>query len=120
MQRDCFDLAEHACDICGTDKGRMDCHEVWHYDDERKIQRLERLACVCYHCHRTKHIGLAEVRGYLPEAVSHLATINNWSEGKAFDYVAESFEVWAERSKYEWALDISILQKYLPFVKDTK
>jgi hypothetical protein len=37
--------AGNRCEICGG-RGRrwpVECHEVWHYDDTTKIQRLERL-----------------------------------------------------------------------------
>jgi hypothetical protein len=37
------------CEICGG-RGRrwpVECHEVWHYDDATKVQRLERLVALC-------------------------------------------------------------------------
>jgi hypothetical protein len=55
------------CEICGG-RGRrwpVECHEVWHYDDEVKVQRLERLAALCPACHEVKHAGLASKRGRL-------------------------------------------------------
>jgi hypothetical protein len=37
----------------------------WHYDDDRSIQRLERLAALCPARHEVKHAGLASKRGRL-------------------------------------------------------
>lgn len=37
----------------------VECHEVWDYDDDRKIQRLERRVALCPACHEVKHAGLA-------------------------------------------------------------
>ena len=73
------------CEICGG-RGRrwpVECHEVWHYDDDRKIQRLERLAALCPACHEVKHAGLASKRGRLPQVIGHLAAMNGWSESDA-------------------------------------
>lgn len=51
--------AEHdqRCAVCGVSrKGRrLDCHEVWEYDDEAGVQRLKGFVALCYLCHRAKH-----------------------------------------------------------------
>jgi hypothetical protein len=49
------------CEICGGRGWRwpVECHERWDYDDDRKIQRLERLVALCPACHEAKHAGLA-------------------------------------------------------------
>ena len=52
------------CEICGA-RGRrwpVECHETWDYDDDRKIQRLQRLVALCPACHEVKHAGLASKR----------------------------------------------------------
>ena len=38
-------------------------HEVWDYDDARRVQRLVRLIALCPACHEVKHLGLAAKRG---------------------------------------------------------
>src|SRR5207302_1396445 len=45
--------AGNRCEICGG-RGRrwpVECHEVWEYDDDEKIQRLQRLVALCPACH---------------------------------------------------------------------
>lgn len=42
--------------------------------------------------------------------MAHLALVNGWSLQGAFDYVDEAFEVWRERSRHAWQLDITWLE----------
>ncbi|HCI9593706.1 hypothetical protein [Klebsiella variicola] len=96
------------CQICGGQGPRwpVECHEIWHYDDDRQCQTLtgsSRYALV-------KHMGFSERRGKKDEAVAHLALVNRWSLQGAFDYVDEAFDVWRERSRHAWRLDISWLE----------
>ena len=55
-------------------------------------------------------MGFSELRGKKDEAVAHLALVNGWSLQGAFDYVDEAFDVWRERSRHAWQLDISWLE----------
>ena len=103
--------AGRRCEICGG-RGRrwpVECHEVWHYDDDTKVQRLERLVALCPPCHEVKHAGLASTRGRLPAVVEHLADVNGWSTEDAELYLEAAFEQWAGRSRHRWTLDISVL-----------
>lgn len=104
--------AGQRCEICGG-RGRrwpVECHEVWHYDDEAKVQRLERLIALCPACHEVKHAGLASKRGRLPAVIQRLAAVNGWSEDDAALYLEAVFETWAQRSRHQWTLDISVLR----------
>jgi len=99
------------CQICGGKGPRwpVECHEIWHYDDDRQSQTLTGLIALCPSCHEVKHMGFSELRGKKDEAVAHLALVNGWSLQGAFDYVDEAFDVWRERSRHAWQLDISWL-----------
>jgi hypothetical protein len=104
--------AGRRCEICGG-RGRrwpVECHEVWHYDDATRVQRLERLVVLCPACHEVKHAGLASKRGRLDSVVRHLAAVNGWSAEDAELYLESAFETWATRSRHEWTLDISVLR----------
>ncbi|EOX8956814.1 HNH endonuclease [Enterobacter pasteurii] len=100
------------CQVCGGKGPRwpVECHEIWHYDDDRQCQTLTGLIALCPSCHQVKHMGLSELRGKKDEAVAHLALVNGWSLQGAFDYVDEAFDVWRERSRHAWQLDISWLE----------
>jgi hypothetical protein len=104
--------AGQRCEICGG-RGRrwpVECHEVWHYDDATKVQRLERLVALCPACHEVKHAGLASKRGRLDAVVEHLAEVNGWTADDAGLYLEAAFETWAARSRHQWTLDISVLR----------
>lgn len=103
--------ARHRCEICGGQGRRwpVECHEVWDYDDEAKVQRLDRLVALCPACHEVKHAGLASKRGRLPAVIERLAALNEWSEEDAAAYLEVVFENWSVRSHHRWTLDISIL-----------
>ena len=100
------------CQICGGKGPRwpVECHEIWHYDDDRQCQTLTGLIALCPSCHEVKHMGFSGLRGKKDEAVAHLALVNGWSLLGAFDYVDEAFDVWRERSRHAWQLDISWLE----------
>jgi hypothetical protein len=103
--------AGHRCEVCGG-RGRrwpVECHEVWHYDDATRVQRLERPVALCPVCHEVKHAGLASRRGRLEAVVNHLAKVNGWSTADAELYLEAAFEEWAARSRHQWTLDISAL-----------
>ncbi|HAV1851621.1 hypothetical protein [Enterobacter hormaechei] len=42
--------------------------------------------------------------------MAHLALVNGWSLQGTFDYVDEAFDVWRERSRHAWQLDITWLE----------
>ena len=94
----------------------MECHEIWHYDDTTHVQTLVRLIALCPACHTVKHIGLAEVKGYVAEARSHLTHVNGWTEARTDAYLTQVWAVWKERSAHDWRLDLSWLEQWHIFV----
>ena len=120
IRKHCYELAGNKCEICG-DIGRnqgvkhnVECHEIWSYNDKGLIQKLEGLIALCPMCHRTKHVGLAQLNGQLDSVAKHLSKVNNLKLNESYQYIQDSFLIWNERSKYEWVLDISYLNNYLP------
>jgi hypothetical protein len=101
------------CQICGA-RAELHVHEVWRYDDVGHVQRLVGFMCLCFLCHAIKHLGLAGLqaqRGDLDysELVRHYCAVNECTPD---DFVADragAFELWGERSQYEWTLDLSYL-----------
>ena len=112
LRRAVYRRANYRCEVCGAQGSAhpVECHEVWHYDDVAKVQRLVRLIALCPACHQVKHIGLASVQGKLDQALRHLAKVNGWTASQSRAYVEEVFAVWAKRSEHEWQLDTSLLE----------
>lgn len=108
LRKDCYKQAEYKCEICGGigPKHPVECHEIWDFDDANKVQTLTGLVSLCPKCHMVKHIGFASVSGKRDLAFNQLKKINDWDDYEADDYVAECFQIWNERSKDKWKLDI--------------
>lgn len=116
LRKACYRKAGYVCEICGGKgpKWPVECHEIWDFNDERRTQTLTGLVALCPDCHSVKHIGLAGKRGRGREARDHLVKVNGWSREQANSYIRKSFEVWEERSRHEWTLDISWISQHLP------
>lgn len=106
--------AWHTCEICGGvgPKHPVECHEIWNYDDDNSIQKLEGMIALCPDCHMVKHMGLAQVRGKSEEATLHLMKVNKINRKDAELYIKGVFFTWAHRSRKQWTLDISCLEEY--------
>lgn len=118
IRKKCYKEAGHVCEICGdTGKNQgvnhnVECHEIWNYDDEKHIQKLTGLIALCPNCHKTKHVGLAQINGEENIVIDQLVRVNNIPEFDAINYIEDSFHIWKDRSDYEWELDISYLDEY--------
>lgn len=106
--------ANYKCEICSGVGARwpVECHEIWEYDDINHIQLLKGLIALCPKCHQVKHIGLSQVQGYFRSALAHLQKVNNITEVEAKEYIAECFSKWESRSKFEWTIDYSYLDRF--------
>ena len=108
------DHAYNVCEICGDvgPKHPVECHEIWEYNDRKQTQRLTGMIALCPDCHMVKHIGLARIKGKYDEALKHFMKVNKLKKRQAEEYVEEAFNLWRERSKNQWTLDLSLLKRY--------
>jgi len=116
LRKATYEEADHQCEICGSNglaqgrKHRVEAHEVWSYDDENRIQTLERLQALCPLCHQAKHIGRSLSVGAGARTVRHLAKVNRLTKEVAEDYINRSLEEHTLRSHGDaWLLNISHL-----------
>ena len=111
LRKRTYVAAKYRCEICfgKGPKWPVECHEVWAYDDATKLQSLTGLIALCPNCHSVKHLGFAHINDKGMEAREHLATINQWSQSKASQYIGLVFKQWEERSKYQWGLNLDWL-----------
>jgi len=101
----------YKCAICGAEGVRLNCHEVWEYDDKNHIQRLRGFTALCNMCHAVKHIGmtgiLAAQGNFDFEAViTHFCRVNQCDRSTWDKHYEESFRIWRERSKHQWKVDL--------------
>jgi hypothetical protein len=122
IQRQSQREAGERCEVCG---GRgpqhpVECHELWRYEDQVRVQALLRMIALCPDCHQVKHIGFASVHGRSVQARTHLARVNGWTLAQTDAHIHEAFRVWAQRSQGPWTLDLEGLRLYLPPVEHAR
>jgi hypothetical protein len=116
-----YSNAGHICEICGdvgTNQGvrhNVECHEIWEYSRNSTIyeQKLNGFVAICPYCHKTKHVGLARMRGEENIVIRQLMKVNLMDNYEARDYINQSFALWENRSMQQWELDISYISEYL-------
>ncbi len=101
---------DYKCGICGTE-GKLNCHEIWEYDDINHIQELKDFIALCNLCHHVNHIGHASIlasQGKLnmQEVEAHFMRINNCDLQTFREHVVEAGIQYKERSKHEWQLNL--------------
>ena len=111
LRKESYALADNKCEICNGvgRKHPVECHEVWEYDDKNKVQKLIRLISLCPSCHKVKHPGLAQQKGQLELVIKQFSKVNDCSRKTALKEIAKSFDLWRERSSFEWKIDMSFL-----------
>lgn len=105
--------ANYKCEICRGigEKHPVEAHEIWSYDDESHIQKLEGLIALCPTCHKTKHWGFAITHGMEDIVRKQILLINGWKNEDVDKYIKEAFTIFNYRSQYDWTLDLSYLQE---------
>lgn len=106
--------AGRRCEACGRGPDRearrwLEAHERWAYDDQTRIQALRRVICLCTDCHTVTHYGLATIKGKSDEAFKHLCKVTGLTPAEARYQIDAAFELWQERSRLDWELDLGIL-----------
>ena len=118
IRKKSYAIANNLCEVCkdsGKNQGynhNVECHEIWQYDDVNKIQTLTGLVSLCPYCHKCKHPGLAQINGELNIVINQLMKVNNIAKNDAEKLLDEAFNLWRERSKHKWTLDISYIKNY--------
>jgi len=104
----------YRCEVCGGKghKHPVECHEIWAYDDEHKLQVLIGLEALCPMCHKVKHIGKAQVDGVMDVAIEHFCRVNDVGYAEAIDYIEDVFRIWRGRSLYDWRQDLSFIERF--------
>lgn len=103
------------CAICGAG-GRLQCHEVWLYDDLAHVQKLIGLEMLCGMCHGVEHYGMtnqlaAQGSVSLSDYQDHFCRVNGVTAAAFTECHDEARRVQAERSKHEWTTDLGAWAK---------
>ena len=87
----------------------LEAHERWHYDYNTNTQKLVRLVGLCNKCHTATHMGLAQLNRKDIEAFEHLKQVRNFTDEEASEHTNQASNLYKERSKIKWNLDLSLL-----------
>ncbi len=114
LRKGSYKIAGYKCEVCNGrgPKWPVECHEIWHYNDQERIQTLKGLISLCPTCHKAKHLGRTlsvEPPEIQSEVIHQIARVNNLTPKETEDYIVQVFEQWHERSKHQWELDLSWL-----------
>lgn len=98
------------CGICGSN-GRQNCHEVWKYDDEKHIQRLEGFISLCSMFHLVKHFNFAmhlvsEGELNYAKLVAHFCKVNRCGIMTFSKHIGQEIKKYNERSQHDWTVDL--------------
>ena len=115
----CLEKNGKECKICKYPAKILDCHEVWAYDDKKKIQKLADIIPLCKSCHLVKHPGFAmllanEGKYNFDKLIRHFLKINGngITEEDFMVYMQHQFEQQDERNQHKWTQDISFIYDY--------
>jgi hypothetical protein len=79
LRRECYKGANYRCEICFSDMGGLNAHELWKFDDKKLLQIFNGLECVCTSCHEVHHFGRSSLVFNLPqieELIRHWCRVN--------------------------------------------
>ena len=101
IRRDAYRAYGHRCGICGA-KGRLNCHEIWEYDDETRVQRLSGFVALCDLCHHVKHLvhaaGLAsEGKLDYERVIAHFMRVNGCDRCTFEEHQERAMEAYRRR-----------------------
>ena len=111
LRKSTYAAYDYKCGICGKDNTQLECHEIWEYDDKKRVQTLKGFIALCVMCHHVKHIGLAGIladEGKLDydAVIEHFIRVNGCDKRDFLDHREKAFEIWEKRSKYNWTIDL--------------
>lgn len=98
------------CVSCGDKHGyKLEAHEIFSYKDG--VQILENIVPLCRICHLCQHPGYAGVIGETGSVINKICEVYSIKKSKAEKILADSFELWEDRSSQEWLLNLDFLKK---------
>jgi len=119
IRQNVVEAARHACQLCADAPSPLygdplTCHEVWRYDDKRRVATLEGFRAQCPKCDSAVHLGLAMTCGAGNKAIAQLRKVNGIGLGEAERLCDDAFAEWKSRSKKKWRIRVAklLLEKY--------
>ena len=110
LRKQAYAKANGRCMICGRPAKRLEAHELWSYDEQNCVQRLEDIGALCHDCHSVIHIGRTQLVGDEERAIKHFCRVNGCSYSDYIRALGFANERHTQLNKIaEWKLDASII-----------
>jgi len=99
------------CECCGCYRNKfLEAHERWSYNEETKIQKLERIIALCKMCHKSVHYGHSKFNNDITKINDHIKKIKKINDEELKEHIKDTKELWKKRNKITWILDLSIIE----------
>ncbi len=108
----------HKCGICEA-TGRLNCHELWEFDDQKQVQTLKGFVALCDLCHHVKHIGFAgilarEGKLNMDDVEEHFCQVNGRDYPDYVNHSEKAWKLWGKRSKHDWKIELGEYASLVP------
>lgn len=117
VRRDAYKRAGYKCRICGRGNCRLEAHEKWSFDTEKKIQKLEDVLALCRECHAVIHYqrtALCDGAEGARRAEEHFMRVNGCTESDFHEALARAAAQHERLNDTEdWQLDLSFLKRFI-------
>lgn len=109
-----YESAQYRCEICQGkgSKHPVECHEIWSYNEDTRLQTLKGLQALCPWCHQVKHLGFAKHQGSIRHLIEHMMKVNGTSTKETQDYIDAVFAVQRRRATMSWIMDLRWLTNH--------
>lgn len=109
LRRECYQRANYECQVCGDKGSRLHAHEVWAFDDKRKLQKLVDISCRCEMCHDVHHFGRSTKvysPAYREKLIAHWCKVNELTREDFEAHLKEVMEKSKRRAKFYYNVKI--------------
>jgi hypothetical protein len=110
IRKEVFAKSGYKCVICGSSR-KLECHEVWEYNDREHLQKLAGFLALCELCHGVKHIGFTGLKSDknkipIERYIKHFMKVNVCDRSIFNAHYKKVLRIWEKRSRFEWTLDL--------------
>jgi hypothetical protein len=105
-----YERTGYKCECCGIKRFKyLEAHERWIYDYDTSTQKLIRIIALCRMCHYSTHYGHSKKTKEIEKIHQHLKKVKKINDIELENHIKEAYDIWKERNKIKWNIDISII-----------
>jgi len=103
VRRAAYRAAGYRCQTCGKD-GRLNCHEIWHFNETTGYQWLMGFQALCDDCHGVTHMLSLTNRQEFDRLTTHFMAVNKVSAREFRDHLEQARQRRMELNQREWRI----------------